>query len=47
LSPCKECSKLIHQAGIKRVVYATAYKDSSGIEFLKRAGVEVVALTLN
>ena len=44
LSPCKECSKLIHQAGIKRVVYATAYKDISGIEFLERAGVEVVAL---
>jgi dCMP deaminase len=44
LSPCKECSKLIHQAGIKRVVYATAYKDFSGIEFLERAGVAVVAL---
>lgn len=44
LSPCKECSKLIHQAGIKRVVYATAYKDISGIEFLERAGVAVVAL---
>ena len=45
LSPCKECSKLIHQAGIKRVVYAKAYKDVSGIEFLERAGVAVVALT--
>jgi dCMP deaminase len=45
LSPCKECSKLIHQAGIKRVVYAKAYKDISGIEFLERAGVAVVALT--
>jgi dCMP deaminase len=44
LSPCKECSKLIHQAGIKRVVYAKAYKDVSGIEFLERAGVAVVAL---
>jgi dCMP deaminase len=47
LSPCKECSKLIHQAGIKRVVYATQYKDVSGIEFLERAGVEVVALSIN
>ncbi|WP_046745696.1 deoxycytidylate deaminase [Kordia zhangzhouensis] len=41
MSPCKECSKLIHQAGITRVVYVDAYKDDSGIQFLKRAGVEV------
>ena len=44
LSPCKECSKLIHQAGIKRVVYAKAYKDTSGLDFLQRAGVALVAL---
>jgi len=42
LSPCKECSKLIHQSGIKRVVYSNGYKDDSGIAFLKKAGVEVV-----
>jgi len=41
LSPCKECSKLIHQSGITRVVYINAYKDDSGIQFLKKAGVEV------
>lgn len=41
LSPCKECSKLIHQSGIKRVVYLQGYKDTSGIDFLKRAGVTV------
>ena len=41
LSPCKDCSKLILQAGIKRVVYANAYKDLSGVEFLIRAGIEV------
>lgn len=41
LSPCKECSKLIHQAGITRVVYHESYKDASGIEFLKKAGVVV------
>ncbi|MDP2089314.1 MAG: dCMP deaminase family protein [Flavobacteriaceae bacterium] len=41
LSPCKECSKLIHQSGIKRVVYAHAYTDTSGLEFLKEAGVEL------
>lgn len=42
LSPCRDCSKLILQAGIKRVVYARAYKDLSGVEFLKQAGIEVV-----
>lgn len=41
LSPCKECSKLVLQSGIKRVVYTRAYKDDSGIEFLRQAGVEV------
>tara|TARA_B110001454_G_scaffold96501_1_gene91398 strand:- start:3286 stop:3708 length:423 start_codon:yes stop_codon:yes gene_type:complete len=44
LSPCKECSKLIHQAGIKRVVYLDRYKDDSGIIFLEKAGVEVLHL---
>ena len=38
LSPCRECSKLIHQSGIIRVVYSVEYKDTSGIEFLKKAG---------
>lgn len=47
LSPCKECSKLIHQAGIKRVVYLNAYKDISGLEFLKRAGVTIKHLILD
>ncbi len=42
LSPCKQCSKLIHQAGIKRVVYTDAYKDTSGLEFLEKAGVELL-----
>lgn len=41
LSPCKDCSKLIHQSGIKRVVYFDEYKDTSGIDFLRKAGVEV------
>lgn len=44
LSPCQQCSKLIHQAGIKRVVYAEAYKDSSGVDFLEKAGVELTYL---
>jgi len=42
LSPCKECSKLIHQSGIKRVVYQDGYRDDSGIQFLIKAGIEVV-----
>ncbi|MBS4041479.1 MAG: dCMP deaminase family protein [Flavobacteriales bacterium] len=46
LSPCKECSKLIHQAGIVRVVYAEKYKDTSGIDFLEKAGVEVEYLSI-
>ena len=43
-SPCKNCSKLIHQAGIKRVVYHKKYKDLSGIDFLLQAKVEIVQL---
>jgi len=41
LSPCKECSKLIIQSGIKRVVYRNQYKDTAGVEFLKTYGIEV------
>lgn len=44
LSPCRECSKLIHQSGITRVVYQHEYKDGSGLDFLKRAGVALCHL---
>jgi len=44
LSPCRNCSKLIHQAGIKRVIYYNRYKDEAGIDFLKQAGVEIKRL---
>ncbi|MFV0542009.1 MAG: deoxycytidylate deaminase [Aestuariibaculum sp.] len=44
LSPCKECSKLIHQAGIVKVVFNKAYKDDSGLKFLKKAGIELLQL---
>lgn len=44
MSPCQQCSKLIHQAGIVRVVYNTPYKDDSGILFLKKAGIEVACI---
>jgi dCMP deaminase len=41
LSPCKECSKLIFQSGITRVVYSKKYKDQSGIDFLVKSGIIV------
>lgn len=44
LSPCKDCSKLVLQAGIERVVYIDGYKDDSGLNFLREAGVEVVQI---
>jgi dCMP deaminase len=44
LSPCKECSKLVLQAGIKRVIFSKGYKDDSGIKFLEEAGIEVKML---
>ena len=40
-SPCRDCSKLILQSGIKRVVYLEEYRDISGLDFLRSAGVEV------
>ena len=46
LSPCRDCSKLIHQAKIKRVVYADQYKDTSGLDFLEKAGVEVTQIEI-
>ena len=45
LSPCKECSKLIHQAGIIRVVFQEAYKDDSGVRFLEKAGINVAHIS--
>ena len=41
-SPCMECSKLIIQAGIKRVVYNELYRITDGLDLLQRAGVECV-----
>ena len=40
-SPCLECSKLIIQSGIKRVVYRDEYRLTDGVDLLRRAGVEV------
>jgi len=45
-SPCIECSKLIIQAGIKRVVYSDEYRLDDGVKLLERAGIEVVKVTV-
>ena len=45
-SPCLECSKLIIQSGIRRVVYSDAYRLTDGIDLLKRAGIEVAFIEL-
>lgn len=43
-SPCLECSKMIIQSGIRRVVYGETYRLTDGIDLLRRAGIEVVKL---
>ena len=40
-SPCKECSKLIIQSGISRLVYIDEYRDTDGLELLKESGILV------
>jgi dCMP deaminase len=45
-SPCIECSKLIIQAGIKRVVFTENYRLDDGIDLLKRAGIEITQVEL-
>lgn len=44
LSPCMECSKMILQAGIKKVIYLMPYRDDKGAEFLNRNGIDVAML---
>jgi dCMP deaminase len=44
LSPCKECCKLILQAGIRRLVYIHEYKDTTGLEFLRSAELEIAQI---
>ena len=43
-APCIECSKLIIQSGIKRVVYGEKYRLEEGIELLRKANIEVIYL---
>jgi len=44
LSPCKDCSKMILQAGITRLVFIDKYKDLAGVDFLKSAGVTTLQI---
>jgi len=46
-SPCLECSKLIIQAGIKRVIFTENYRLEDGINLLKRADIEVSHVVLD
>jgi len=43
-APCMECSKLIYQSGIRRVYFGSAYRDDSGVKFLKACGIAVEQL---
>ncbi|MCF6364833.1 MAG: dCMP deaminase family protein [Bacteroidales bacterium] len=45
-SPCMECSKLIIQAGIKRVIFDEKYRITDGLDILERAGVELINLEI-
>ena len=45
-SPCMECSKLIIQSGIKRVVFSEKYRDEAGLDLLKRAHIDLVHIEL-
>ena len=40
-APCMECAKLIYQSGIGHVIYRNSYRDTGGITFLKKSGVEI------
>ena len=46
-APCIECSKLIIQSGIRRVVYSEKYRFEDGCDLLKRAGITVDFIELN
>ena len=45
ISPCVDCSKLIIQSSISRVVFGSIYRDESGVNLLKKAGISVLNLS--
>ena len=46
-SPCMECSKLIIQSGIRRVVFSELYRITDGLDLLRDAGIEIVHIPLS
>jgi len=44
-APCIDCAKLIYQSGINTVYYRTAYRDTSGIDFLNQSNIKVITLS--
>ena len=41
-APCVQCAKLIYGAGISKMYYRDAYRDTNGLDFLTATGVEVI-----
>jgi len=46
-APCLDCAKLIYQSGISSVLYRNAYRDTAGVEFLEKSGIEVKQIKEN
>ena len=47
MSPCKECSKLIIQSGIKQVFYIEEYRNTEGLDFLEKNNIKVIKVNNN
>lgn len=43
-APCLDCAKLIYQTGISKVYYRNQYRNTDGVEFLKKGNVEVTQI---
>jgi dCMP deaminase len=46
LSPCFDCSKLIIQSGIKRIVFSELYRKIDSLDLLNQAGIEIIYINL-
>ena len=40
-APCLDCAKLIYQSGIGSVLYRNSYRNTDGVTFLKKSGVQI------
>jgi dCMP deaminase len=43
-APCLDCAKLIYQSGISSVLYRNSYRDTSGVTFLEKSGIQVTQI---